>query len=42
MDAVEDYARAWVKRKPNSEGNVDTLSEWVKAIRSLVQRRKYK
>ena len=39
MDAVEDYARAWVKREDSSEGKLDTLSEWVKAIRSLVQRR---
>ena len=42
MDAVEDYARAWVKREPNADGKVDTLSEWVKTIRSLVLRRIHK
>ena len=37
MDSIEDSARAWAKRKDNAK--LDTLSEWVKAIRSLVQRR---
>ena len=39
MDSVEDYARAWAKRE---KVQLDTLSEWVKAIRSLVQRRIHK
>ena len=35
MDAVEDYARQWAKREKEDE--IDTLSEWVKAVRSLIQ-----
>mgnify|MGYP007121707522 FL=1 len=38
MDAVEDYARKWIKREPD-EPELDTLSEWIKAIRSCIQRR---
>ena len=34
MNSVEDYDRRWTKRK--KEG-VDTLSEWVKAVRSVIQ-----
>ena len=34
MDSVEDYARQWAKRE--KEG-LDTLSEWVKSVRSLIQ-----
>ena len=34
MDSVEDYARQWVKRE---KVEVDTLSEWVKTVRSLIQ-----
>ena len=34
MDSVEDYARQWTKRKKE---DVDTLSEWIKAVRSLIQ-----
>jgi len=30
MDSVEDYVRQWIKREKEE---VDTLSEWVKAIR---------
>ena len=37
MDAVEDYARKWVKREQADE--VDSLSEWIKAVRSLIQLR---
>ena len=37
MDAVEDYARKWAKREKEQE--IDTLSEWVKAVRSLIQAR---
>ena len=41
MDAVEEYARSWIKREPNVD-NINTLSEWIKAIRSLVLRRIHK
>jgi len=34
MDSVEDYARQWTKRE---KGVLDTLSEWVKSVRSLMQ-----
>ena len=34
MDSVEDYARQWAKREKE---DVDTLSEWVKTVRSLIQ-----
>lgn len=37
MYAVEDYARKWVKLEPD-EPELDTLSEWIKAIRSCIQR----
>ena len=35
MDSAENYARKWIQR----EKEVDTLSEWVKAVRSLIQNR---
>ena len=34
MNCVEDYARKWAK--PENE-DLDTLSEWVKRVRSLIQ-----
>jgi hypothetical protein len=34
MDSVEDYARKWAKREKE---DLDTLSEWVKSVRSLMQ-----
>jgi hypothetical protein len=34
MDSVEDYARQWTKREKE---DLDTLSEWVKSSRSLIQ-----
>ena len=36
MDAVEDYARVWVKRETDKEPELATLSDWVKCIQSLV------
>ena len=38
MDAIEDYARTWAKQE---HVEIDTLSEWLKSIRSLVKRRLY-
>ena len=38
MDTVEQYARDWAKQE---EVDVDCLSEWVKSIRRLLQRRIY-
>ena len=34
MDSVVDYARHWEKREKE---NLDTLSEWVKSMRLLIQ-----
>jgi hypothetical protein len=34
MDSVEDYASQWAKREKE---DLDTLSEWVKSVRSLIQ-----
>ena len=34
MESVEDYARQWAKREKE---DLDTLSEWVKYVRSLIQ-----
>ena len=36
LDSVEDYARRWAKKE---DQEVDTLSEWVKSVISLVNRR---
>ena len=33
MDFVEDYARQWGK---GEKEDLDTLSEWVKSVRSLI------
>ena len=35
MDSVEEYARRWTKKE---DVEVDTLSEWVKSVMSLVNR----
>ena len=39
MDSVEEYARGWAKRE---EEDLDSLSEWIKQIRSLVRSRIFK
>ena len=36
MDSVEDYARSWVKRE---HAALDSLSEWIKSIRSIILKR---
>ena len=36
LDSVEEYARRWAKKE---DVQVDTLSEWVKSVMSLVNRR---
>jgi hypothetical protein len=35
MDAVEDYARRWIKREVDQDP--ESLLDWVRTIRSLVQ-----
>ena len=40
MDAVEDYARRWIKREVDQDH--ESLSDWVRTIRSLVQGRIHK
>ena len=36
MDSVEDYARRW---RQDEEAELDSLSEWIKAIRRLLKRK---
>jgi hypothetical protein len=36
MDAVEDYARRWIKREVDQDPELESLSDWVRTIRSLV------
>ena len=42
MDAVEDYARRWIKREVDKDPELESLSDWVRTIRSLVQGRIHK
>jgi hypothetical protein len=35
MDAVEDYARGWIKREVDQDPELESLSDWVRTIRSL-------
>ena len=42
MDAVEDYARRWIKREVDQYPELEFLSYWVRTIRSLVQGRIHK
>jgi hypothetical protein len=42
MDAVEDYARRWIKREVDEDPELESLSDWVRTIMSLVQGRIYK
>ena len=37
MDAVEDYARRQIKREVYQDPELESLSDWVRTIRSLVQ-----
>ena len=39
MDAVEDYTRRWTKREVDQDPELESLSDWVRTIRSLVQGR---
>jgi hypothetical protein len=38
MDAVEDYARRWIKRKVDQDPELEPLSDWVRTIRSKIVR----
>jgi hypothetical protein len=42
IDAVEDYARRWIKREVDQDPELEFLSDWVRTIRSLVQGRIHK
>ena len=42
MDAVEDYAKRWIKREVDQDPELESLSDWVRTIRSLVQGRIHK
>jgi hypothetical protein len=37
MDAVEDYAGRWIMREVDQDPELESLSDWVRTIRSLVQ-----
>jgi hypothetical protein len=37
MDAVEDYVRRKIKREVDQDPELESLSDWVRTIRSLVQ-----
>jgi hypothetical protein len=37
MDAVEDYARRWIQREVEQDPELESLSDWVRTIRSRVQ-----
>jgi hypothetical protein len=39
MDAVEDYAKRWIKIEVDQVPELESLSDWVRTIRSLVQGR---
>ena len=40
--AVEDYARRWIKREVDHNPELESLSDWVRTIRSPVQGRIHK
>ena len=42
MDAVEDYARMWIKREVDQDPELESLSDWARTSRSLVQGRIHK
>ena len=42
MDDVEDYARRWIKGEVEQYPEIESLSDWVRTIRSLVQGRIHK
>ena len=42
MDVVEDYARRWITREVDQNPELESLSDWVRTIRSLVQGRIHK
>jgi hypothetical protein len=39
---IEDYARRWIKREVDQDPELESLSDWVRTIRSLVQDRIHK
>jgi hypothetical protein len=40
--SFEDYARRWIKREVDQDPELESLSDWVRTIRSLVQGRIHK
>jgi hypothetical protein len=38
MDAVEDYARWWIKREVDQDPELESLSDWVRTIRSCIEK----
>jgi hypothetical protein len=39
MDAVDDYARWWIMREVDQDPELESLSDWVRTIKSQVQGR---
>jgi hypothetical protein len=35
MDAVEDYARRWIKREVDQDPELESLSDWVRTVESM-------
>jgi hypothetical protein len=35
MDVVEEYARRWIKREVEQDPELESLSDWVRTIRSM-------
>ena len=42
MDAIVDYASRWIKREVDEDPELESLSDWVRTSRSLVQGRIHK
>jgi hypothetical protein len=34
IDAVEDYARRWIKREEYQDPELESLSDWVRTVRT--------
>ena len=37
LDPVQDYTRRWIKREVDLDPELESLSDWVRTIRFLVQ-----
>ena len=37
MDAIEDYARRWIKREVDQDPELESLSDWVSGTTSILK-----